>query len=183
MQIVASFGLFHRQRFRLDQDDLPTTTYHDGVRKLWRTVTYQIGAPAVQKLFRLYREPLPHAHLAQKFNDMLKPLLIEGIVEDARDHLRKRISSSGWPHGPQLPFVEWMSTANKTAVGSVLRFSALRWALIEDSDGWLAKRGKHSRVSPCCQCQAIARKYLLGPQWGALCDTLCSVACYHALRT
>lgn len=120
------------------------------------------------KLLQLHNENHSNAALAKQFNDKLKPLLIQQLIDKSRQHLYKRISSSGWPHGPQPAFLEWMAEASKQSISSVQRFAVIRWALTEDSDRWLQQRGKYTRDGTCCNCGNQARKYPLGPQHRAL---------------
>ena len=62
-------------------------------------------------------------------------------------------------------------------IGSVPRYSVLRWSLGEDSDLWFTIRTSPdlpaTRTQPCCICRAPGRNYPLGPAKGVLCNECC----------
>ena len=173
-QMVAAFGLFHRHGYYLNNNPC-TTTFQKRIDALWRTVIERLSLEQIASLLSLYNLALPPPQLAKKFNDMLKPQLADNLIIEAKLHVQQRIWSSGWPQGPQLPFLEWVANCPHQSLGHVPRYSILRWCLTEDSDAWFSQRSQTTRGSCCCHCQQPARNYFFGPQYGGLCETCCPI--------
>lgn len=68
---------------------------------------------------------------------------------------------------------KWLSEARETSkrwIPGITRFALLRWAVNEDDDEWLARRGQ-SRQKKCALCANQGRSYPLGGFHTAICET------------
>ena len=149
---VAATGLYFREGNTLE--DLVNISLHPtGCNLRQRSVVrdlLQFWAPFV-KLNDIY------AALANKGGGLngrltrLKQAIFQGMIIAARSRLRRKIVEEGWSKGVTCEWVEITSSLKKKWCNGVARYTVLRWAVNQDDDIWLARRGtRHSqRCSHC----------------------------------
>ena len=88
----------------------------------------------------------------------------------ASHYLRNKVLTAGWTGGISWAWLSHACEANKRWIPSITRFTLLRWAVNEDDDEWLARRGR-SRQKKCALCANFGRAYPLGGYQIAICET------------
>lgn len=181
MQATSSIGLLHRRGLTLCQTERISWQERDpqarAALQQWEIAQKTLTGEQRGRLYNLERAyvaaswPSSASRLGQKFKQLHTKFQVEFLQRQARTHLENRIHTSGWPDGPQPAYLEWLSTLPLALIAHIPRYSILRWALTEDSDVWLPVRGILSREAPCVICLQPARRFPLGSQCGAICDT------------
>ena len=82
--------------------------------------------------------------------------------------------ASGWTGGISWSWLSQAFLASKRWIPSIARFTLLRWAVNEDDDDWLARRGM-SRSKDCAYCANTGRSYPVGGCQIAICETCISL--------
>ena len=177
MHAVSLLGFFHRSGGRLvglPPDIRYASRLEQNVEKMWMSLQPYLSFSQCQQLYGLERDIKHSGTLAHKFNQLLKSMVTPALVAEAQDHVAKRIHSLACPNMPNFSYLEWLGTQTLHAIGSVPRFSVLRWTLGEDSDLWFTIRTSpdlpNTRTQSCCICGAPGRNYPLGPAKGVLCN-------------
>ena len=88
----------------------------------------------------------------------------------ASHYIRNKVLTAGWTGGISWAWLSHACEANKRWIPSITRFTLLRWAVNEDDDEWLARRGQ-SRQKKCALCANFGRAYPLGGYQTAICET------------
>ena len=177
---VSLLGFFHRSGGRLvglPPDIRYAARLEQNVEKMWMSLQPYLSFSQCQQLYGLERDIKHSGTLAHKFNQLLKSMVMPALVAQAQDHVAKRIHSLACPNMPNFSYLEWLGTQTLHAIGSVPRYSVLRWTLGEDSDLWFTIRTSpdlpNTRTQSCCICGAPGRNYPLGPAKGVLCNECC----------
>ena len=180
MHAVSLLGFFHRsggQLVGLPPDIQYASRLERNVEKMWMSLQPYLTFSQCQQLYGLERDIKHPSALAHKFNQLLKSMVTPALIAEAQDHVVKRLHSLACPNTPNFSYLEWLGTQTLHAIGSVPRFSVLRWSLGEDSDLWFTIRTSSdlpaTRTQPCCICGAPGRNYPLGPAKGVLCNECC----------
>ena len=170
---VSLLGFFHRSGGRLvglPPDIRYASRLEQNVEKMWMSLQPYLSVSQCQQLYGLERDIKHSGTLAHKFNQLLKSMVTPALVAEAQDHVAKRIHSLACPNMPNFSYLEWLGTQTLHAIGSVPRFSVLRWTLGEDSDLWFTIRTSpdlpNTRTQSCCICGAPGRNYPLDPAKG-----------------
>ena len=100
----------------------------------------------------------------------VKKCIIEHMTQLASQYIRNKVLTSGWTGGIGWKWLSDAREANKRWIPGVTRFALLRWAVNEDDDEWLARRGQ-SRQKRCAHCTNQARAYPFGGHQVAICET------------
>ena len=95
------------------------------------------------------------------------------MTQLASQYIRNKVLTSGWTGGIGWKWLSEAREANKRWIPGVTRFALLRWAVNEDDDEWLARRGQ-SRQNRCLHCINQARAYPYGGHQVAICETCIS---------
>ena len=82
-------------------------------------------------------------------------------------------TTAGWTGGVSWTWLSQAVSASKRWIPSMARFTLLRWAVNEDDDDWLARRGT-SRSKRCVYCSNIGRTYPMGGCQVAICENCIS---------
>ena len=107
--------------------------------------------------------------IKQRIN-AVKKCILDHMTQLASQYVRNKILTSGWTGGIGW---KWLSEARETSkrwIPGITRFALLRWAVNEDDDEWLARRGQ-SRQKKCALCANQGRAYPLGGYHTAVCET------------
>ena len=83
--------------------------------------------------------------------DRVKEHIISSMKIIARTRLIKKIREEGWTRGISPEWVEIVSGLSNKWCNGVSRFSLLRWAVNQDDDVWLQRRGTRHRQR-CSMC-------------------------------
>ena len=100
----------------------------------------------------------------------VKKCILEHMMQLASQYIRNKVLISGWTGGIDWKWPSEAREANKRWIPGVTRFALLRWAVNEDDDEWLARRGQ-SRRKQCTRCTNQARAYPFGGHHVAICET------------
>ena len=180
MHAISLLGFFHRSGGRLEglpPDIQYASRLERNVEKMWMSLRPYLTFSQCQQLYGLERDIKHSGALAHNFNQLLKSMVTPALIAEAQDHVVKRIHSLACPNMPNFSYLEWLGTQTLHVIGSVPRFSVLRWSLGEDSDLWFTIRTSSdlpaTRTQPCCICGAPGRNYPLGPAKGVLCNECC----------
>ena len=103
----------------------------------------------------------------------VKKCILEHMTQLASQYIRNKVLTSGWTGGIGWKWLSEAREANKRWIPGVTRFALLRWAVNEDDDEWLARRGQ-SRQKQCIHCINQARAYPFGGHQVAICETCIS---------
>ena len=96
------------------------------------------------------------------------------MTQLASQYIRNKVLTSGWTGGIGWKWLSEAREANKRWIAGVTRFALLRWAVNEDDDEWLARRGQ-SRQKRCFHCTNQGRAYPFGGHQVAICETCISI--------
>ena len=110
----------------------------------------------------------------------VKKCILEHMMQLASQYIRNKVLISGWTGGIGWKWLSEAREANKRWIPGVTRFALLRWAVNEDDDEWLARRGQ-SRRKRCTHCTNQARAYPFGGHHVAICETCISTKQITAL--
>ena len=77
------------------------------------------------------------------------------MMQLASDYIRNKVLTAGWTGGISWAWLSHACEANKRWIPSITRFTLLRWAVNEDDDEWLARRGQ-SRQKNVLSVQTLA---------------------------
>ena len=163
---VAATGLYFREGNTLE-DLININLLPEGCNLRQRSVVHdllQFWAPSV-KLPEIY------AALANKGGGLkgrltrLKCTIYQGMAIAAKACLRRKIIEEGWSRGITPEWVEITSSLKKKWCNGVARYTILRWAVNQDDDVWLARRGtRHSQQ--CSMCSSKGDRFLPSRTWG-----------------
>ena len=79
----------------------------------------------------------------------------------ARSCLKRKIVEEGWSRGITPEWVEITSSLKKKWCNGVARYTILRWAVTQDDDIWLARRGTR-HIQRCSQCSSKGDSFPAG---------------------
>ena len=112
----------------------------------------------------------------------VKKCIIDHMTQLASQYIRNKILTSGWTGGIGWRWLSDAREANKRWIPGFTRFALLRWAVNEDDDEWLARRGQ-SRQKQCAHCTNQARAYPFGGHQVAICETCINSKQMNALTS
>ena len=167
---VAATGLYFREGNTLEDlvnmDILP-----EGCNLRQRSVVHdllQFWSPFV-KLPELY------AALANKGGGLkgrlsrLKHTVFQGMTLAARSRVKRKIIEEGWSRGITPEWIELTSSLKKKWCNGVARYTILRWAVNQDDDIWLTKRGaRHGQR--CSHCSSKGDTFPAGHTGPPICE-------------
>ena len=107
--------------------------------------------------------------IKQRIN-AVKKCVLHHMMQLASHYIRNKVLTAGWTGGISWAWLSHACEANKRWIPSITRFTLLRWAVNEDDDEWLARRGQ-SRKKKCALCANFGRAYPLGGYQIAICET------------
>ena len=165
--IVSALGLFLRKggfAHELYEENPPAVNRqtHE-VRVLWQAWSRIVGEEV------LTRALSSRGSIKQRIH-AVKKCILDCMIQLASQYVRNKILTSGWTGGIGW---KWLSEARETSkrwIPGITRFALLRWAVNEDDDEWLARRGQ-SRQKKCALCANQGRAYPLGGFHTAICET------------
>ena len=100
----------------------------------------------------------------------VKKYILEHMTQLGSQYIRNKVLTSGWTGGIGWKWLSEARETNKRWIPGVTRFALLRWAVNEDDDEWLARRGQ-SRQKRCIHCTNQGRAYPFGGHQVAICET------------
>lgn len=127
-QCVSAFGLFHRQG-KLLTNQPGSTQYNKQINNLWRKIAVKLPADAVANILAVYTQHNSPHRVAKAFNNQTKKYYVPQLLAESRQYALEHIRNSSWPNNVQMPYLDWLADASQMLVGSVPRFSVLRWVL------------------------------------------------------
>ena len=167
---VAATGLYFREGNTLE-DLINMDLLPEGCNLRQRSVVHdllQFWAPSV-KLPEIY------AALANKGGGLkgrlnrLKCAIYQGMTIAAKSCLKRKIIEEGWSRGITPEWVEITSSLKKSWCNGVARYTILRWAVNQDDDVWLARRGtRHSQQ--CSLCSSKGDSFPAGHTAAPMCE-------------
>ncbi len=167
---VAATGLYFREGNTLE-DLVNIDLYPAGCNLRQRSVVHdllQFWAPFV-KLNDIY------AALANKGSGLngrltrLKQAIFQGMIIAARCRLKRKIVEEGRSKGVTCEWVEITSSLKKKWCNGVARYTVLRWAVNQDDDIWLSRRGtRHSQR--CSHCSSKGDSFPSGHTVAPMCE-------------
>ena len=101
--------------------------------------------------------------------DRVKEHIISSMKIIARTRLIKKIREEGWTRGISPEWVEIVSGLSNKWCNGVSRFSLLRWAVNQDDDVWLQRRGTRHRQR-CSMCGNPGETFPDGYNSAPLCE-------------
>ena len=114
--------------------------------------------------------------------DLCTALFLHHMMQVASSYIRNKVLASGWTGGISWTWLSQAFTASKRWIPSMARFTLLRWAVNEDDDDWLARRGT-SRSKRCVYCSNTGRAYPHGGCQVAICENCISIKQITAFTT
>ena len=165
--LVSALGLFLRKgghAHELYEESPPAVNRqtHE-VRVLWQAWARAVGEEA------LTRAVSSRGSIKQRIN-AVKKCILDTMMQLASQYVRNKILTAGWTGGIGWTWLSGARETSKRWIPSITRFALLRWAVNEDDDEWLARRGQ-SRQKKCTLCANQGRSYPLGGFHNAICET------------
>ena len=165
--LVSALGLFLRKGGKVHELYIETPPAvnrqtHE-VRILWQAWARVVGEDA------LTRAVSRSGTIKQRVN-AVKQCVLHHMMQLASHYIRNKVLTAGWTGGINWAWLSQACEANKRWIPSITRFTLLRWAVNEDDDEWLARRGQ-SRQKKCALCANFGRAYPLGGYQTAICET------------
>ena len=165
--IVSALGLFLRKggfAHELYEEHPPAINRqtHE-VRVLWQAWSRVVGEEL------LTRALSSRGSIKQRIHTV-KKCILEHMTQLASQYIRNKVLTSGWTGGIGWKWLSDARETNKRWIPGVTRFALLRWAVNEDDDEWLARRGQ-SRQKKCTLCTNQGRAYPFGGYQIAICET------------
>ena len=165
--LVSALGLFLRKGGKVHELYVETPPAvnrqtHE-VRILWQAWARVVGEDV------LTRAVSGSGTIKQRIN-AVKKCVLHHMMQLASDYIRNKVLTAGWTGGISWAWLSHACEANKRWIPSITRFTLLRWAVNEDDDEWLARRGQ-SRQKKCALCANFGRAYPLGGYQIAICGT------------
>ena len=165
--IVSALGLFLRKggfAHELYEEHPPAINRqtHE-VRVLWQAWARILGEEVLTRALSSRGSIKQRVHAVKK-------CIIEHMTQLASQYIRNKVLTSGWTGGIGWKWLSEAREANKRWIPGVTRFALLRWAVNEDDDEWLARRGQ-SRQKRCIHCTNQGRAYPFGGHHEAICET------------
>ena len=165
--IVSALGLFLRKggfAHELYEEHPPAINRqtHE-VRVLWQAWARILGEEVLTRALSSRGSIKQRVHAVKK-------CILEHMTQLASQYIRNKVLTSGWTGGIGWKWLSEAREANKRWIPGVTRFALLRWAVNEDDDEWLARRGQ-SRQKRCIHCTNQGRAYPFGGHQVAICET------------
>ena len=104
------------------------------VRALWQAWSRVVGEEL------LTTAASSSGTVKQRIN-AVKTLILRHMMQVASSYIHNKVLASGWTGGISWSWLSQAITASKRWIPSMARFTLLRWAVNEDDDDWLARRG------------------------------------------
>ena len=82
-----------------------------------------------------------------------KKAIFQGMTTAARSRIRQKVVEEGWSNGVSFEWLEITSSLKKKWCNGVARYTLLRWAVNQDDDVWLARRGTRHQQR-CSRCSS-----------------------------
>ena len=165
--LVSALGLFLRKGGNVHElyaESPPAVNRqtHE-VRLLWQAWARVVGEDV------LTRTVSGSGTIKQRIN-AVKKCILHHMMQFASHYVRNKVLTAGWTGGVSWAWLSHACEASKRWIPSIARFTLLRWAVNEDDDEWLARRGQ-SRQKKCALCTNTGRAYPLGGCQTAICET------------
>ena len=164
--LVSALGLFLRKGGEIQElyseFPLPENRQTFEVRSLWRAWASVVGED------RLTHAASVRGTIKQRVN-AVKALILRHMMSSASSYIQNKILVSGWTGGINWMWFNGAVGISKRWIPSMARFTLLRWAVNEDDDEWLARRGI-SRSKQCFYCANIGKTYPFGGYRVAVCE-------------
>ena len=165
--LVSALGLFLRKGGKVHElyaESPPAVNRqtHE-VRILWQAWARVVGEDV------LTRAVSGSGTIKQRIN-AVKKCVLHHMMQLASHYVRNKVLTAGWTGGVSWAWLSHACEVNKRWIPSITRFTLLRWAVNEDDDEWLARRGQ-SRQKKCALCANFGRAYPLGGYQTAICET------------
>ena len=168
--LVSALGLFLRKGGELhelySEYPPPVNRQTHQVRALWQAWSSIVGEEL------LTAAASSNGTIKHRINQV-KTLILRHMMKVASSYIRNKVLASGWTGGVSWTWLSQAFTASKRWIPSMARFTLLRWAVNEDDDDWLARRGT-SRSKRCVYCSNTGRAYPLGGCQVAICENCIS---------
>ena len=152
---VAATGLYFREGNTLE-DLVNMDLLPEGCNLRQRSVVHdllQFWSPFV-KLPELYASLANRGGGLKGRLSRLKHTIFQGMTIAARSRVKRKIIEEGWSRGITPEWVELTSSLKKKWCNGVAKYTILRWAVNQDDDIWLTKRGtRHGQRCSHCSSQ------------------------------
>ena len=169
--LVSALGLFLRKGGGLhelySEYPPPVNRQTHEVRALWQAWSRVVGEDL------LTTAASSSGTVKQRIN-AVKTLILRHMMQVASGYIHNKVLASGWTGGISWSWLSQAITASKRWIPSMARFTLLRWAVNEDDDDWLARRGI-SRSRGCAFCANTGRSYPFGGCQVAICENCISL--------
>ena len=169
--LVSALGLFLRKGGGLhelySEYPPPVNRQTHEVRALWQAWSRVVGEEL------LTTAASSSGTVKQRIN-AVKTLILRHMMQVASGYIHNKVLASGWTGGISWSWLSQAITASKRWIPSMARFTLLRWAVNEDDDDWLARRGI-SRSRGCAFCANTGRTYPFGGCQVAICENCISL--------
>ena len=150
---VSAFGLYLREGNTVE-DIVNHTAISPFCNNRQRSVVldlFHMWEPYI-KIESLFQAAMSHGDNIRKKITKLKTQILEGMLLIARNRLRHKIRTEGWSKGVSAQWVELVSEAPKKWCNGIARYTLLRWAVNQDDDVWLQRRGtRHQQKCHICK--------------------------------
>ena len=168
--LVSALGLFLRKGGGIhelySEYPPPNNRQTHEVRALWQAWAKIVGEDL------LTQAASANATIKQRINSV-KTLILRHMMQQASSYIRKKVLVAGWTGGVSWTWLSQAFMASKRWIPSMARFTLLRWAVNEDDDDWLSRRGT-SRLRRCAMCANTGRAYPLGGCQIVVCEACIS---------
>ena len=78
----------------------------------------------------------------------LKKCILDGMIRAAQHRVAQKVETEGWAGGISFHWLLRLSQIKKSWCNGICRFAILRWALNQDDDVWVSRRGtRHNQPS------------------------------------
>ena len=169
--LVSALGLFLRKGGGIhelySEYPPPVNRQTHEVRALWQAWSRVVGEDLLTKAAS------SNGTVKQRVN-AVKTLILRHMMQVASSYIQNKVVASGWTGGISWNWLSQAFLASKRWIPSLARFTLLRWAVNEDDDDWLARRGI-SRSKGCTFCANIGRTYPFGGFQIAICENCISL--------
>ena len=169
--LVSALGLFLRKGGGIhelySEYPPPVNRQTHEVRALWQAWSRVVGEEL------LTTAASSNGTIKQRIN-AVKTLILHHMMQVASCYIQNKVLTSGWTGGISWYWLSQAFLASKRWIPSLARFTLLRWAVNEDDDDWLARRGM-SRSRGCALCANTGRAYPLGGCQVAICENCISL--------
>ena len=169
--LVSALGLFLRKGGGLhelySEYPPPVNRQTHEVRALWQAWSRVVGEEL------LTTAASSSGTVKQRIN-AVKTLILRHMMQIASSYIHNKVLASGWTGGISWSWLSQAITASKRWIPSMARFTLLRWAVNEDADDWLARRGT-SRSKGCAFCANTGRTYPFGGCRVVICENCISL--------